>query len=129
MIAQRLRALRLQKDLTQGDIEERTGLKRFYVSRIEHGHTVPSIETLEKMANALEVPLYQLFYEGNEPPNPQSLPKSLQASNEAWGNSGEGADFFKQLFKQLQDLLARMSENDRKLILHLTSKLAHKSRS
>ena len=76
MIAQRLRALRLQKDLTQGDIEERTGLKRFYVSRIEHGHTVPSIETLEKMANALEVPLYQLFYDGNEPPNPQSLPES-----------------------------------------------------
>jgi len=125
MIAQRLRALRLQKDLTQGDIEERTGLKRFYVSRIEHGHTVPSIETLEKMANALEVPLYQLFYDGNEPPNPQSLPKSLQAGNEAWGASGEGADFF----KQLQDLLARMSENDRKLILHLTSKLARKSRS
>jgi len=115
----------LQKDLTQGDIEERTGLKRFYVSRIEHGHTVPSIETLEKMANALEVPLYQLFYDGNEPPNPQSLPESLKAGNEAWGASGEGADFF----EQLQDLLARMSEGDRKLILHLTSKLAHKSRS
>jgi len=125
MIAQRLRALRLQKDLTQGDIEERTGLKRFYVSRIEHGHTVPSIETLEKMASALQVPLYQLFYDGNEPLNTQSLPESLKAGNEAWGNSGEGADFF----KQLQALLARMSENDRKLILHLTSKLARKSRS
>ncbi len=66
-----------------------------------------------------------LFYDGNEPPNPQSFPESLKAGSEAWGNSGEGADFF----KQLQDLLARMSENDRKLILHLTSKLARKRRS
>jgi Uncharacterized protein conserved in bacteria len=63
MIGERLREIREVKKLSQGDIEKRTGLLRCYVSRVENGHTVPAIETLEKMARALEVPLYQLFYE------------------------------------------------------------------
>jgi transcriptional regulator with XRE-family HTH domain len=58
VILDRLRAIRVEKDLSQGDIENRTGLKCCYVSRGENGHTVPSIETLEKMALALEVRLY-----------------------------------------------------------------------
>jgi transcriptional regulator with XRE-family HTH domain len=64
VISDRLRAIREQKDLSQGDIEERTGLKRCYVSGAENGHTIPSIETLEKLARALKVPMYQLFYDG-----------------------------------------------------------------
>jgi transcriptional regulator with XRE-family HTH domain len=68
VISDRLRAIGEEKDLSQGDIENRTGLKRCYVSRVENGHTVPSIETLEKMARALEVPLYQLFYDGKRRP-------------------------------------------------------------
>jgi transcriptional regulator with XRE-family HTH domain len=62
IISDRLRALREEKNLSQGDIEKRTGLFRCYISRIENGHTVPAIETLEKMARAFEVPMYQLFY-------------------------------------------------------------------
>ena len=57
IIGDRLREIRIEKDLSQGDIEKRTGLLRCYVSRVENGHTVPSIETLEKMARALGVPL------------------------------------------------------------------------
>ena len=57
LLAHRLRAIREAKNLSQGDIEERTGLLRPYISRVENGHTVPSIETLEKLARALEVPL------------------------------------------------------------------------
>src|SRR6202022_1743359 len=68
VISDRLRELREQKKLSQGDIEKRTGLLRCYISRVENGHTVPAIETLEKLARALEVPLYQLFYDGEEPP-------------------------------------------------------------
>jgi DNA-binding XRE family transcriptional regulator len=59
-------ALRREKRLSQGEIEKKTGLLRCYISRVENGHTVPTIETLEKMAPAFEVPLYQLFYEGTE---------------------------------------------------------------
>jgi len=61
IIGDRLRALREEKKLSQGDIEKRTGLLRCYISRVENGHTVPAIETLEKMARAFEVPMYELF--------------------------------------------------------------------
>ena len=61
VIGEKLKALRAQKKLSQGDIEHRTGLLRCYVSRVENGHTVPSVDTLEKMARALEVPMYRLF--------------------------------------------------------------------
>jgi len=60
VICDRLRALREEKKLSQGDIEKRTGLLRCYISRVENGHTVPTVGTLEKMARALEVPLYRL---------------------------------------------------------------------
>ncbi len=76
VISDRLRAIREQKDLSQGDIEQRTGLKRCYVSRVENGHTVPSIETLEKLARALEVPMYQLFYGEEQPPRSRPFPKA-----------------------------------------------------
>jgi transcriptional regulator with XRE-family HTH domain len=75
VIGDRLRELRDQKELSQGDIEKRTGLLRCYVSRVENGHTVPAIETLEKLARALEVPLYQLFYDGAQPPKLPNLLK------------------------------------------------------
>ena len=61
VIGDRLKQLRESKKLSQGDIEKRTGLLRCYISRVENGHTVPAVETLEKMARALEVPMYQLF--------------------------------------------------------------------
>ncbi len=64
MIGNRLKELRESKQLSQGDIEKRTGLLRCYISRVENGHTVPAIETLEKMARALEVPMYRLFHDG-----------------------------------------------------------------
>jgi transcriptional regulator with XRE-family HTH domain len=65
LIGDRLRELREQKNLSQGDVEKRTGLLRCYVSRVENGHTVPTVETLEKRARALEIPMYALFYDGN----------------------------------------------------------------
>jgi transcriptional regulator with XRE-family HTH domain len=66
MIGERLRTIRESKNLSQGHIEQRTGMLRCYTSRVEDGHTVPSIETLAKYAQALEIPLYQLFYDGEE---------------------------------------------------------------
>jgi transcriptional regulator with XRE-family HTH domain len=68
MIGERLRTIRESQNLSQGDIEKRTGLTRCYTSRVENGHTVPSIETLAKFAQALDVPLYQIFYDGEAEP-------------------------------------------------------------
>jgi transcriptional regulator with XRE-family HTH domain len=61
VIGERLKDLREQKKMSQGDVEKRTGLLRCYISRVENGHTVPSVETLERMARALGIPTYRLF--------------------------------------------------------------------
>jgi transcriptional regulator with XRE-family HTH domain len=61
VIDERLKALREQENLSQGDIEKRTVLMRVYISRVEDGHTVPAIETLEKLTRTLEVPMYSYF--------------------------------------------------------------------
>src|SRR5512137_2135140 len=113
VIGDRLRALREAKKLSQGDIEKRTGLFRCYISRVENGHTVPAIETLEKMARALEIPLYQLFYDGDEPPKAPDLPKRGSEDRAGWGHSGKD----RRVFHRFRGLLDRMNENNRKLLL------------
>src|SRR5580692_8083554 len=106
IIGERLRALREEKKLSQGDIEEKTGLLRCYISRVENAHTVPSIETLEKMARALEIPMYQLSYDGEEPPNLPKLPKRKTVDDLVWGNSGKDKrllDMFCRAFKRMKE--------------------------
>ena len=120
IIGDQLRAMREEKQLSQGDIEKRTGLLRCYISRVENGHTVPAIETLEKMARALEVPMYRLFYDGEEPPKLPNLPKRKSSDDIAWGSSGKDARFL----SKLRRLLGRAEEADRKLLLYLAQKMA-----
>jgi len=120
IIGDRLRELREEKKLSQGDIEKRTGLLRCYISRVENGHTVPAIETLEKLARALEVPLYQLFYEGEEPPKMPNLPKRTTADDIAWGNSGKDA----KVLGQFRRLLGKTSEKNQRILLYMAQKMA-----
>ncbi len=122
IIGDRLRALRENKKFSQGDIEKRTGLLRCYISRVENGHTVPAIETLEKMARALEVPLYQLFYDGEEPPKLPNLPKRRTSEEIAWGSSGKNARFL----SKFRRLLGRVDEGDRRLLLYMAQKMANR---
>lgn len=84
IIGDRLRTLREEKNLSQGEIEKRSGLLRCYISRVENGHTVPAFETIEKFARALEVPLYQLFYDGDEPPPLPRVFKRKSVGELAW---------------------------------------------
>jgi transcriptional regulator with XRE-family HTH domain len=91
--ADRLRALRENRKLSQGDVEKRTGLLSCYISRVENGHTVPTVETLEKMARALEVPMYQLFYDRSQPPKLPNLAKRKTADDIAWGGSGRNGRY------------------------------------
>ena len=120
IIGDRLRALREEKKLSQGDIEKRTGLLRCYISRVENGHTVPAIETLEKLARALEVPLYQLFYDGEEPPELPNLPKRKSADDIAWGSRGKDARFL----TRFRRLLGRIDEGDRRLLFFVAQKMS-----
>jgi transcriptional regulator with XRE-family HTH domain len=120
VIGDRLRELREQKKFSQGEIEKRTGLLRCYISRVENGHTVPAVETLEKFARALEVPVYQLFYDGEQPPKLPNLPKRKSADDIAWGSSGKDA----RLLTKFLRLFSRMDEGDLKLLFFVAQKMA-----
>jgi transcriptional regulator with XRE-family HTH domain len=120
IIGDRLRALREEKKFSQGDIEKKTGLLRCYVSRVENGHTVPSVETLEKFARALEVPMYQLFYDGEEPPKVPNLPKRKSAEDIAWGSKGKDA----RLLSRFCQVFSRLEESDLGMVLFMAQKMA-----
>jgi transcriptional regulator with XRE-family HTH domain len=120
IIGDRLREMRETKKLSQGDVEKRTGLLRCYISRVENGHTVPAVETLEKLARAFEVPLYQLFYEGDQPPELPNLLKRKSSDEIAWGSSGKEARYLSKLRRSL----GKANEQDRKLVMHMAQKMA-----
>jgi transcriptional regulator with XRE-family HTH domain len=121
ILGDRIRELREDKKLSQGDIEKRTGLIRSYLSRVENGHTVPSLETLEKLAAALEVPLYVLLYDGNEPPPIPKLPVFRNGSL-VWGAAGKDAIYV----EKLRRALAKMSEDNRRVIALVAQKLSRR---
>jgi transcriptional regulator with XRE-family HTH domain len=120
IIGDRLRALREDKHLSQGDIEKRTGLLRCYISRIENSHTVPSIENLEKIARALELPVFRIFYDGEEPPELLASPKTTSGHETLWGASREEA----KLLVKFRRMLARIDKQDRRLLLSMAIWLA-----
>ncbi len=117
VIGNRLKELRESKELSQGDIEKRTGLLRCYISRVENGHTVPAIDTLEKMARALEVPMYRLFHDGEAP---ASLRKLKSPKDDEFGSTGGEAVYL----SKLRRLLAKMKPNDQQFLMHMAQKAA-----
>ena len=120
LIGDRLKALREQKKLSQGDIEKRTGLLRCYISRVENGHTVPAIETLEKLTRAMGMPLYQIFYDGEKPPAP-NLPK---IDDGGWGSSGRDA----RTLGRFRRLLGRTSKADENLLMFMAQKMSQRKK-
>jgi transcriptional regulator with XRE-family HTH domain len=117
VIGNRLKELRESKELSQGDIEKRTGLLRCYISRVENGHTVPSVSTLERMARALEVPMYRLFHDGEAP---TTLRKLKPPKDDEFGSRGAQADYL----SKLRRLLAKMEPDDQNLLLHMAQRVA-----
>ena len=123
IVGERLRALREDKNFSQAEVEKRTGLMRCYISRVEHGHTVPAVETLEKFARALEVPMYQLFHDGEYPPELPNLP--TRKNGNEWGSKGKDA----RLLSQFSRLFGNMKKDDLNLLLHMAKKLAKKEKA
>jgi transcriptional regulator with XRE-family HTH domain len=122
IIGDRLRQLREAKKQSQGDIETKTGLLRCYVSRVENGHTVPAIETLEKFARALEVPMYQIFYDGNEVPKSAKVRVSA-TDHSGWASSGKSEVYI----HKLTTYLSRMSSEDRGILLKMSRLTAQRN--
>ena len=110
-IGETIRSYRLQKGMSQGDIEKRTGLLRCYLSRVENGHTIPSLDTLAKIASAMDIPLAQFFADHNsDASNGKHLPQ--------W--SEDEVRFLTQFRRYSNNL----NDSDRKLVLAMVKKLA-----
>jgi transcriptional regulator with XRE-family HTH domain len=118
-VGDRLKQFRESKGLTQSEMEERTGLLRGYISRVENGHTVPTLDTLERFARALDVPLYQVLYEGEKPP--RAL-KTQGDDMDDWASQGKG----RRIFSKLQKAIRKMSVPDRALLLYIAAKIVGK---
>jgi transcriptional regulator with XRE-family HTH domain len=108
-IGMTIRGYRLQKGMSQGDIEKRTGLLRCYLSRVENGHTVPSLDTLSKIANALDMPLSQFFAE-------DTLAQDL--------DSNRLNDEELRFLSQIRRYSTNLNDSDRKLLLAMVKKFA-----
>ena len=104
-----IRGYRLQKGLSQGDVEKRTGLLRCYLSRVENGHTVPSLDTLSKLAQALDLPLAQFFAE-------DSLGREI--------NTQKLTDDELRFLTQIRRYSTNLNDSDRKLLLAMVKKFA-----
>ncbi len=109
-IGETIRNYRLQKGMSQGDIEKRTGLLRCYLSRVENGHTVPSLDTLAKIAAAMDLPLAQFFNNG---------------TGDSGGRSGpQLAEDEVRFLTQIRRYSPSLNESDRKLVLAMVKKMA-----
>jgi transcriptional regulator with XRE-family HTH domain len=104
-----IRTHRLQKGLSQGDIEKKTGLLRCYLSRVENGHTVPSLDTLSKIAMALDLPIAQFFAD-------ESATHHL--------NTQKLTDDELRFLTQIRRYSSNLNESDRRLLLAMVKKFA-----
>jgi len=121
-IGLKIKQLREKKSLSQGDVEHKTGLLRCYTSRVEHGYTVPTIETLEKYARAFEVPLYQFFTDEDSVKRPEFLPASKGDS--LWGNDGDERRELRRFIKTL----ARLDGQGKELLFKVARQMASKKK-
>jgi len=108
-IGQTIRDYRLQKGMSQGDIEKRTGLLRCYLSRVENGHTIPSLDTLSKIAGAMEIALSQFFSESGH------------------SNGSQLSDDEVRFLSQVRRYATNLNDSDRKLVLAMVKKMASNS--
>ncbi len=120
LIGNRWRELREENQLSLDDIEKRTGLLHRYISGVESGRTVPSLVSLEKLALALEIPMSQLFYDGENPPGLLKLPNRMAPGDIVSGDTQKDG----RLLASLQPLLSRIKECDRNLVASMLQKMA-----
>lgn len=125
IIGERLRAWREYKGLSQAEMEKRTGLFRYYISRVENGRTVPTLETLTRFAQAFEVPLFHLVYEEEGPYQPPVLPKTRSA-DESFARLPRRDQ---RLLEHFNRLFSQLCATDRTLLVGLARQMIHRPSS
>ncbi|HWO37431.1 MAG TPA: helix-turn-helix transcriptional regulator [Candidatus Acidoferrum sp.] len=116
VIGKRVKALREQKNMSQGDIQKRAGLLRCYISRVENGHTVPSVDTLERLAQALQIPMYRFFTDDDQVKQP-NIPTEGILSRAANSKQERELRAFAKCF-------SRIDNRNRRLLFNMASKMA-----
>jgi transcriptional regulator with XRE-family HTH domain len=124
IVGDKIRRTRESLNLSQGDIEARSGLLRCYISRVETGHTVPSLDNLERIAKALGIPLYRLFWEENDP-LPRPIKDTLNATTADWATNEAG----KKELRKLRANLSKLTDRHRAMILHLAKQMSREPKS
>jgi transcriptional regulator with XRE-family HTH domain len=120
----RICAERKAKNFSQADLERRSGLARCRISWLEHGRAVPTIETLEKIAAALEIPVYRLLYEGDEPAQAAKVSSEIAMN----GNARRSRKNVVRLLRDLREQVSRMREDDQHLLLFIARQMAGRIR-
>jgi transcriptional regulator with XRE-family HTH domain len=120
----RICAERKAKNLSQADLERRCGLARCRISWLEHGRAVPTIETLERIADALEIPVHRLLYEGDEPAQLANMPSKFTTN----GRGRRSRKNRVQLLRELREQLSRMDDDDQNLLLFIARQMADRVR-
>jgi transcriptional regulator with XRE-family HTH domain len=121
VVGYRLKVLREEKQFQQVELGKRTGLHQCYISRVETGRTVPSLETLEKLARGLEIPLYRIFYDGADPKAHAVFIRGEK------GKADWSADEDALLLADFRKIFARVRPKDRSLLLAIAGKMASRA--
>jgi len=85
-----------------------------YLSRVENGHTIPSLDTLSKIAGAMEIALSQFFSESGHSTAPRDC---RQLSDDEV-----------RFLSQVRRLRHQPQQSDRKLVLAMVKKMAANSK-
>ena len=123
-IGTRIGAERKAKGLSQADLERRCGLARCRISWLEHGRAVPTIETLERISDALEIPVYRLLYDGDEPAQPAKASSKIATNGSRRRSQKNGV----RLLRELREQVTRMHADDQQLLLFIARKMAGRVR-
>jgi transcriptional regulator with XRE-family HTH domain len=119
-VGARLRAERKARNLSQADIERLTGFPRCRISWLENGRAIPTIETLEKLSDALGIPVYQLLSDGEEPGETPNHPGALASNGKRPHDRKKAA----RLLRELRKHLSRMGSDDQDLLLVIAREMA-----
>ncbi|MGA2991252.1 MAG: helix-turn-helix transcriptional regulator [Candidatus Korobacteraceae bacterium] len=109
-IGETIRRFRLQRGMSQGDIEKSTGLLRCYLSRVENGHTIPSLETLGRITSAMGTSLGELLADSSGEPGSR-VELQLREQESRFLNS-------------VRRYSPQLNDSDKKLIVAMVKKMA-----
>jgi transcriptional regulator with XRE-family HTH domain len=121
-IGARIRDLRKEKGLSQGEVERRTGMLRCYICRIETGHNLPSLETIERFASALDVPLYRFFQDSAHEPESTVEPSLSSSLPDA------GSDTEAYFLRKLSSAWIQLGDFERRFLISMARQLATRTK-